>query len=124
MIVLRFPAEGILFAVDFVGADRLPYRDFPDAYLDEWPATVRALERLDFKILATAHGAMGKKAHVASGRVYLEELRAAVEEQLRQGRSLDEIKRRVTMDKYRGWARYADWRELNVEGMVRHLQNR
>ena len=41
--------------------------------------------------------------------------------EMRAGKSLDEIKQTVTMDDYKHWLRYADWRELNVEGMYRIL---
>ncbi|MGQ0674866.1 MAG: MBL fold metallo-hydrolase, partial [Rhodospirillales bacterium] len=35
-LVMRFPRERIVFAVDFIPVNSLPFRDLPDAYLDEW----------------------------------------------------------------------------------------
>lgn len=34
-IVLRFPKEKVIFAVDFIPVKTVAFRDFPDAYLDE-----------------------------------------------------------------------------------------
>jgi glyoxylase-like metal-dependent hydrolase (beta-lactamase superfamily II) len=121
-IVMRFPQERALFAVDIVARNRLPYRDFPNAYIDQWIDTLKQIEAMDFDILAPGHGELGTKADVAAHRQYIETLRAQVLEHMRAGRSLDEIKRLVTMDAHRDWGSYADWRELNVEGMYRYLQ--
>ena len=124
MIVMIFREERVAFAVDFVAVDRFPYRDFPGGYLDEWPDTLRALEKLEFDILAPGHGDMGTKEHVRTHREYIEELRNQVEKQLQAGKSPEEIKILVTMDKYKHWQQYDAWRELNVEGMLRHLQSK
>jgi len=48
-------------------------------------------------------------------------LRAAVLKGLNAGESVDELKQSVKMEKYRTWAAYDQWRELNVQGMVRYL---
>jgi hypothetical protein len=54
-------------------------------------------------------------------RGYLEDLRAAVSEQVKKGASLDETKKSVHLPEYEGWGRYADWFPENVEGMYRYL---
>lgn len=123
-IVMVFPEARTVFAVDFVSVKRLPFRDFPDAYLDEWPGSLRKLEALDYDILAPGHGSLGGKDDVRTAREYLEDLRAQVAAQIAQGRDEPGIVAAVTMDKYRGWERYEEWRALNVQGMIRHLQAR
>ena len=35
-IVMRFPRERLLFAVDFIPVNGLAFRDFPDAYMPDW----------------------------------------------------------------------------------------
>ncbi len=37
------------------------------------------------------------------------------------GKSLEEIKRTVTMSEYESWGAYWDWVELDFEGMYRYL---
>lgn len=61
-IVMRFPDERALFAVDFIPVKSLPFRDFPDAYVDEWTESLKKAETLDFDILAPGPGSSdGKK---------------------------------------------------------------
>lgn len=122
LIVMRFPAERTVFAVDIVAVKRLPYQDFPDADLAGWIATLRALEAMDFDILAPGHGALGGKADVADHRRYLETLRDQVKAGMAAGKSVEELKQTVTMPEYASWGMYKEWREANVAGMYRLLQ--
>ena len=121
-IVMRFPDERVLFAVDFIPVRSLPFRDFPDGYIDEWIESLRKAEALDFDILAPGHGELGRKEDVRALRAYLEELREQVLGHLRDGKSVDEIKQLVKMEKYSGWGNYNNYLPLNIEGMARHLQ--
>ena len=83
---------------------------------------VRKADSLDFEILVGGHGPVGVKADVGAGLAYLEELRAAVLKGLLEGKTVDELAASITMDKYSDWINYEEWRELNVRGMARHLQ--
>ncbi len=64
---------------------------------------------------------MGAHADVAGHRGYLEDLRGQVLGHMRAGRTLDEIKELVDLEKYRSWRRFDAWSQLNIEGMYRHL---
>jgi glyoxylase-like metal-dependent hydrolase (beta-lactamase superfamily II) len=35
-LVMRFPRERVLFAVDFIPVRTVAWRDFPDAYIADW----------------------------------------------------------------------------------------
>jgi glyoxylase-like metal-dependent hydrolase (beta-lactamase superfamily II) len=122
LIVMHFPAERTVFAVDIVAVKRLPYQDFPDADMAGWIATLRALEAMDFDILAPGHGALGGKADLADHRRYLETLRDQVKAGMAAGKSVEELKQTVTMPEYASWGMYKEWREPNVAGMYRLLQ--
>ena len=121
-IVMRFPDEKVLFAVDFIPVKSLPFRDFPDAYIEEWIESLRKVEALDFDILAPGHGGLGRKEDARMIRSYIEELRDQVLQYLRQGKSVEEIKQLVKMEKYSGWGNYKQYLPLNIEGMARHIQ--
>ena len=121
-IVMRFPAERTLFAVDFIPVESLPFRDFPDAYVEDWIESLKRVEALDFDVLAPGHGPLGRKEHVRVLRGYMEELRGEVLKYIRQGKSLDEMKQLVKMEKYSNWGQYKEYLPLNIEGMVRHVQ--
>lgn len=121
-IVMRFPAERVLFAVDFIPVESLPFRDFSDAYIEDWIGSLKRVEALDFDILAPGHGSLGRKEHVRMLRSYMEELRDEILKYARQGKSLEEIKQLVKMEKYSGWGQYKAYLLLNIEGMYRHIQ--
>ena len=122
MIVMRFPAERALFAVDFISVKRLPYMTLGDAYFPDWVEAVKEVEAMDFDILVPGHGPMGVKADAADHRAYLEDLYAAVLAAARGGQSLDKMKANITLAKYRDWGQYEAWRPLNIEGMVRQVE--
>lgn len=121
-IVMRFPRERILFAVDFIPVKSVAFRDFPDGYMPDWIDSLRRVERMDFDILAPGHGPLGTKEDVTAHRQFLEDLRAEVLMHARAGKSVDETKQLVTLDKYKGWAGYEQMFKLNVEGMYRLVQ--
>jgi glyoxylase-like metal-dependent hydrolase (beta-lactamase superfamily II) len=121
-IVMRFPAERLLFAVDFIPVASVAFRDFPDAYIDEWIDSLKRVEAMDFDVLVPGHGPIGRKDDVRKFREYLEDLRAEVLRLLREGKSLDEVKQQVKLPKYESWTNYKEWLGLNAEGMYRHLQ--
>ena len=129
-IVMRFPRERLLFAVDFIPVESVAFRDFPDAYIDEWIESLKRVELMDFDVLVPGHGPLGKKAHVRQFREYMEDLRNAVLEYAREGKSLEEMKQLITLPKYEKWAGYQHarpelrWFPLNIEGMYRHVQTR
>jgi glyoxylase-like metal-dependent hydrolase (beta-lactamase superfamily II) len=121
-VVMRFPKERIIFAVDFIPVKGVAFRDFPDAYLDEWIDSLKKVEALDFEILAPGHGALGGKADVTNFRLYLEDLRAQVLAAVRAGKSLEETKKSVDLSKYKDWGGYEQMSQLNIEGVYRLVQ--
>ena len=122
-IVMFFPQERAVFAVDFVSVKRLPYRDLGDSYVPDWMDALQRLEAIDFDILAPGHGTVGTKADAAEHRQYLQDLYTAVGEAVRNGKTLDEMKKSITMNKYRDFGQYETWLELNIEGMHRLISS-
>ena len=121
-LVMRFPKEKIAFAVDFIPVKGVAFRDFPDAYLDEWIESLRRVEAMEFDILAPGHGPLGTKADVTAFRNYLEDLRAQVLAAARAGKTLEETKKLVDLSKYKDWSGYDQMSQLNIEGVYRLVQ--
>lgn len=121
-VVMRFPKEKVIFAVDFIPVKGVAFRDFPDAYLDEWIDSLRKVEAMEFDILAPGHGPLGTKADATNFRLYLEDLRAQVLAAARAGKSLEETKKSVDLSKYKDWGGYEQMGQLNIEGVYRLVQ--
>ncbi len=120
-IVMGFPHERLLFAVDFIPVNSYSFRDFPDAYMPDWIESLKRVETMYFDVLVPGHGPLGTKANVTMFREYLQDLRVEVTRYAREGKSLDEIKQLVTLPKYAAWGP-KEWFPLNIEGMYRLVQ--
>ncbi|MGQ0545995.1 MAG: hypothetical protein ACT4P3_11790 [Betaproteobacteria bacterium] len=120
-IVMRFPRERLLFAVDFIPVNAYAFRAFPDAYMPDWIESPRRVELMDFDVLVPGHGPLGTKANVTMFREYLQDLRAEVIRYAREGKSLEDMKQLVTLPRYAAWGP-KEWFPLNIEGMHRLVQ--
>ena len=116
MIVMNFPVQRTLFAVDFIPMGGVAFRDFPDAYLPDWNQAVRRVEAMDFDILVPGHGRNGTKADVAAFGDYMDDLWAAVTAAVRAGKTVEQAQAEITLPKYASWSQYKDWLAMNVAG--------
>lgn len=121
MIIMHFPPERAVFAVDFISVKRLPYRDLTDAYFPEWIRGVELVEAMDFDILVPGHGPLGTPEDVTEHRRYLQALYDAVLTAAREGQSLEEMKAGIRFEEFSHLGQYEAWRELNIEGMYRQV---
>ncbi len=62
------------------------------------------------------------KGDIDDALTYLQDLRTAVLTGLKAGKSVEQLTDSITMEKYKDWANYDNWRALNVQGMARHLK--
>ena len=130
--VMYFPAERVVFATEFL-ADALvttSMRSMPSACgafdghpLAEWIRSYRTVEALDFDILAPGHGALFRKADVTEARQFFEDLRGEVSAGMAAGKSLDELKKTITLEKYKDWAYFARLREANIAAAYENLKH-
>jgi glyoxylase-like metal-dependent hydrolase (beta-lactamase superfamily II) len=127
-----FRDERVLFGTDFP-ADALvqdTMRSLPSACgpfdghpLDEWIASYRTLEALDFDILVGGHGSahFGRR-DLEEGRGFLEYLKGEVEAAMSRGEGLEQMKRTITLEPYRGWRHFERLREPNIEAAYHNLR--
>ncbi|MDH3741314.1 MAG: MBL fold metallo-hydrolase, partial [Hyphomicrobiales bacterium] len=121
MIVMHFPAERALFAVDFIPVKTVAFKNFPDAYIPEWIASLRKVEAMDFDILIPGHGRIGNRADVVAFREYMQFVHAKVLNALRLGKSLETTKAEIDLSHWRDWGQFKAWSPLNIEGMYERL---
>ncbi len=122
MIVMNFPGQRTLFAVDFIPVKSVAFRNLPDSYLPEWLRSLAMVERMDFDILAPGHGKLGTKADVTAFKGYMRDLYTQVLAQARMGKSLAETKAAVDLSKYQSWGQFKNWAHLNIEGAYERIQ--
>ncbi len=121
-VVMRFPAERAVFAVDFIPVKSVAFRDLPDSYLPDWIESLQRVEQLDFDVLVPGHGPIGAKADVAAFRGYLTDLYDQVLAAARAGKSLEEAKAAVDLSKYKDRGQFEAWTPLNIEGAYTRIQ--
>lgn len=121
-VIVQFPGERVLHAVDFIPVRSIAFRDLPDIYLEDWFTSLKKVETMDFDILSPGHGNLGVKNDVRAFRAYLESLRDQVTRLARAGRTEDEVVNAVTMSNYASWGSYDRFIKLNVRGMYGLVQ--
>jgi glyoxylase-like metal-dependent hydrolase (beta-lactamase superfamily II) len=105
------------------------YRDFHDAYIEEWIDSLERVERMDFDILVPGHGRVGTRDHVRQFREYMQDLHREVLKHARAGLSLEEMQQTIRLPKYEKWFGYhsdnprLNWFPMNIAGMYRYVQN-
>jgi glyoxylase-like metal-dependent hydrolase (beta-lactamase superfamily II) len=121
-IVIHFPAERAVFAVDFVSVKRLPFKNLSDTYIPDLIEQIRTVEKMDFDIIAPGHGKLGTRADVRDHRQYVEDLYGAVVKGVRAGQSLDQLKQSINLPKYASWGQHKAWLPLNIEGVYNRIR--
>jgi glyoxylase-like metal-dependent hydrolase (beta-lactamase superfamily II) len=127
-----FRDERVLFTVDFP-QDVLvqnSMRSLPSACgpfdghpLADWISSYRTLEALDFDVVSGGHGwKTFTRQDLTEGREYFEYLEREVSAAMTKGLSLAEIRKTVTLDRYKDWTGYERLREWNVEAAYYNLK--
>ena len=122
MIVMNFPAQRALFAVDFIPIKTIAWKNLTDAYIPEWMGAIRKVEAMDFDILVPGHGSLGNKDDAVAFRKYMEQLYAAVLSAAREGKTLEQMQKEIRLDEYKDWGNYGAQFALNIEGMYNQIK--
>ena len=122
MIIMRFPAERALFAVDFIPVKSVAWKNMTDAYIPDWMDAIARVEAMDFDILVPGHGGLGTKADATAFLGYMETLYTAVLKGTREGKSLEAMQQSIRLEKYKDWQNYDSQLSLNIEGMYNQIR--
>jgi glyoxylase-like metal-dependent hydrolase (beta-lactamase superfamily II) len=92
-VVAFVPSERVIATGDLMHG-LLPYMG--DGFPDEWPATLRALEALEFDRVIPGHGAVQEgKSVLAQFRAYVEEITEQVSKGVERGTPLAELQKTI-----------------------------
>ncbi len=135
-LVVHYPAERAVLAVDTVWVDRLPYSPgpvlvFPPVWAHYYPGyfdSLRIIEEMDFDILLVGHGvhgtgrgAIGKKEDVTEHREYREALYAKILEAKASGLTREQAMETIELVEYEYLGMYEQWFKNNISTMWRHI---
>jgi len=123
MTVLHFPAERVLFGVDFVNVKSVPGSNTlaNGASIAEYVNALKVVDALDFDIVAPGHGPTGRKADLAAYRRYYEDLETRVAARIAKGQTLEEIQAAKIMDEYKDWIEYDEDNDINIANAYKTL---
>ena len=115
-LVMAVPKDKLIFAVDFIPIEALPFRDMPDSYLPEWQASLDKVLAMNWEQLLPGHpnagGRMGTKQDVQNLRTYFVDLIAATRDA--KG-CYDGAMSGVKLPKYEKWSNYNNFLPMNVQ---------
>jgi glyoxylase-like metal-dependent hydrolase (beta-lactamase superfamily II) len=123
--MIHYPARRLLFAVDFIPVNDLPFRTLNDSYPLEWMESLRWIEQnLDFDVLVPGHGRLGTKEHVRLVREYFQDLIAAIRTARMNGLADNSPEmvaavRAALMPKYGTWGNFGPYLPENIQGIIR-----
>jgi glyoxylase-like metal-dependent hydrolase (beta-lactamase superfamily II) len=93
-VIAYIPGERVVATGDLMHG-LLPYMG--DGFPDEWPATLKALEALEFDRVVPGHGAVQEgKGVLTQFRTYVEEITEKVQRGVEKGQPLNELSKAIT----------------------------
>jgi glyoxylase-like metal-dependent hydrolase (beta-lactamase superfamily II) len=99
--VAWLPEHGILFTGDACVNGAFNYTG--DGDTESWIAALTQMQKLPVKTVAPGHGELADAELLETQKRYFTELRAAVQQGIDDGRSLDEIKAAIDLPWYKEW---------------------
>jgi glyoxylase-like metal-dependent hydrolase (beta-lactamase superfamily II) len=118
-IVMRLPAQKVLFAVDFVSAGTVPGRGMIDSYPLEWEESLKRVIAMDWEKLIPGHpgpgGRLGTKKDVQDLLTFLQDASAEVKKAAQAGGCWDKVEKELKLPKYESWPGY----EQNLQFVLR-----
>jgi len=124
-LVMGVPKDKLIFAVDFIPIEALPFRSMPDSYLPEWFASLDKVLAMPWEQLIPGHpnagGRLGTKADVQNLRTYFSELLDATRAASAEGKCYDRAMAEVKLPKYEKWGAYNQFLPGNVERFCEFL---
>jgi glyoxylase-like metal-dependent hydrolase (beta-lactamase superfamily II) len=105
-LVMRLPAEKIIFTVDWLPVGSLPARGMIDSYPLEWEDSIKKVLAMDWERLIPGHpgagGRLGTKKDAQDTLIFLQEASAEVKKAAQEGKCWDTVEKEMKLPKYAG----------------------
>jgi glyoxylase-like metal-dependent hydrolase (beta-lactamase superfamily II) len=122
-ISMLFEQADLLFVVDWIVVGRLPYKDLPGYDLVGMIESTREILDMEFDTFVGGHAEIGDREDVRRYLDYLRKLYRGVLRGIKSGESLDQIQKDLELESFSDWARYDEWRSLNIQGTYEMLRD-
>src|SRR6516164_9514159 len=119
-LVMRLPKERIIFTVDWIPLQSLPFRGMSDTYLPDIEDGLKQVIAMDWDRLIPDHPGpdgrqTGTKDDARTALGYLQDLSAAVKKAADEHKCLNDAVRDIKLPKYENWANYDAYLPMNIE---------
>ena len=119
-LVMRLPKEKIIFTVDWIPIQGVQFRIMDDTYIPDIEEGLKKVIAMDWETLIPGHpGPGGKqtgtKDNAREELAYLQDLSAAVKQEVAQGKSYDDAIKDISLPKYAAWPNYKNFLPMNIE---------
>lgn len=109
-LVMRLPAERIIFTVDWLPVGSLPGRGIIDSYPLEWEESIKKILAMDWDRLIPGHpgvgGRLGTKKDVQDILAFLQDASAAVKAEAQKGGCWDRAEKELKLPNHAHWPNY------------------
>jgi glyoxylase-like metal-dependent hydrolase (beta-lactamase superfamily II) len=119
-LVMRLPKEKIIFTVDWIPLQTVPYRGMSDTYLPDIEDGLKQVLAMDWERLIPGHPGpdgrqIGTKEDARLALGYLQDLSAAVKQAANERKCLNEAMSSIKLPKYENFANYDAYLPMNIE---------
>lgn len=118
MTVFLLPDVKVAYVADLVTPNRVMFAIIPDFNIKEWLRSLKEVAELDFDKAVYSHSSsgspIGTKKDVTLTSDYITDLQGAIGAEFQKGTGFTDIAAAVKLPKYKDWAGYDQWLELNV----------
>ena len=119
-LVMRLPKEKIIFTVDWIPIQGVQFRTMADTYIPDIEGGLKKVIAMDWDTLIPGHpGPGGKqtgtKDNARDELAYLQDLSAAVKQEVDQSKTYDEAVKDISLPKYAAWPNYRLFLPMNIE---------
>ena len=119
-LVMRLPKEKLIFVVDFIPIETLPFRNIPDNSSPiEYEDSIKKVIAMDWERMILGHpgpgGRLGTKKDAQDHLTYMQELSAEVKKAADANKCADTAMKEIKMEKYKSWRQYEQYLAGNIE---------
>ena len=117
---MRLPKEKIIFTVDLIPLQGLPFREMADTYIPDIEDGLKKVIAMDWERLIAGHPGpggrqIGTKDDARNQLAYLQDLSGAVKKAISEGKNYADAEKEIKLPKYEKWGGYDAFLPMNIE---------